>query len=111
MVRYRKERFEIIDNTNPIAQAHTEEPVEFPLFTWEKWDVIEEGVYVYSPVTLKVDIGVHEFSRVMPAFTAGKKFAHATVDYQKSIITFYDTDDAEVGHKYALHLAIGGKIT
>ena len=115
------------------------ETIESRIFSWEGVDENDIGVFTYTEITLKVGVGKHptklatepcwkcegegtigEFRCptecdkghvVVPApeFPAGHTFSHATVDYQRSRIMFYDRPDDEVGHCYELTLNVGAK--
>lgn len=74
--------------------------LESSLFDWEDWDIIEDGVYNFAGVMLKVDVG---------DYPAGHTFSHAVFDMQKSTVTFYDNPDSEEGHTYELIVSIGKK--
>jgi hypothetical protein len=75
--------------------------LEQQLFSWEEWDCVDEGVYVFNGITLREDIG--EWER-------GHQFSHAIVNYTDSTVCFRTTEDDEVGHTYHLFLSVGPKV-
>lgn len=80
------------------------------LFSWEEWDEIETGVFNFTCITMKTGIIQYPEDDVARfEFIEGKTFSHAVVNLQKCHITFYDTSDDEVGHKYNISLNIGDK--
>jgi hypothetical protein len=51
--------------------------IENQFFTWEDWDLVEPGVFIFYNVQL---------TRDMEGFEAGRMFSHAVLDSQRSLI-------------------------
>jgi hypothetical protein len=87
--------------------SHQEVCLEDQLFDYEDgmMNIIEEGIYSFENVVLKVRIGDQDF-------LAGKVFAYALFDTCKSTVEFFDKpeDEPGQGYKYALKLSIGEKL-
>lgn len=52
--------------------------MEKKIFDWEDWDEIETGVYQFTNITLKCQVG---------KFSPKSKFGYATIDYNKATLT------------------------
>lgn len=81
--------------------------LENQIFSWEDCEGMEPEVYDFIGVVLKVDIGPDHFKNPM---YKGRRFAHAVFNPIHSYVIFYDTNDDETGHKYALNVSVGAKL-
>lgn len=101
-----EEAEEIIrDCKEAMAQEKKDTTLEQQLFSWEEWDSVDEGVYVYTGITLNQDIGNGSL-----VWEKGHKFSHATVNYRNSTVCFYTVEHDEVGHTYPLVLGVGERL-
>lgn len=86
---------------------NTGKTIENQLFSWEGWDEVEIGVFIFTKVILKRLIGRGYDT---PCFEIGHHFSHAVFDTQNSTVTFFDNETDEKGHKFELLISIGKEI-
>jgi len=69
--------------------------IEQELFDWEGWDPVDELVIQVYKVKLKQDLG---------PLKAGQTFVCATLDFQRSVLEFWDSSNQS--YKFTLQLNV-----
>lgn len=79
--------------------------IEDQLFDYEDMDIVEDDIFFFRSVVLKVPVSEYGFEGYRPA---GTSFTSATMNTLTSVITF-ENEDGEKS-KYRLNVSVGKKI-
>jgi hypothetical protein len=81
-----------------------EQPIAGSIFKYEAWDDDGQGNMHFYNIRLKIDVG---------EFLAGTLFDACFMDFEKSIISFYELyeDGQQSEYSFKLNLTIGGQIS